>query len=352
MFRSTPAHILTVAVLLVPLIAARVGYCQEYSGRELLAGYTEMVTSIETLYCEYNVHRSRDGTVTKMIFARDGQKWHFGYPATSADNNANTGRKIICSDGERVYSYSIAGSKVGTVQIHDYTRPSSADIAPDQFLGLRLSNLDRAVFDIFAADGRNWETLTRKDRIWLAAGTVKSHEVSVEDLNVAVYIDPLRGFLPIEIQITLPDGHKQVGKWQMRYTIQEILEVQDESLEKSRLFPHRATLEQDFVGNKTLELTVSNVRINAELDVSLFRPAIPDGTTVADVSSVGPPTLGIKGDDATVDARIRKLTKDAEADVGRGTKVVAAIFAVTAFVLSVFLSYRYRNRSSSGGTRV
>jgi outer membrane lipoprotein-sorting protein len=346
MFRSTKGKILGFVVLIAQLIAAPVGRSQENSGRELLAGYIEMVTSIQTIYCEYSVVSKRTGTKTGVVFARTGDKWHYSY--SSNRDNVGDGRKVVCSDGEHVYNYSLKGSGMSPVQISDYTRPIVT--APDQFLGLRLSNLDRTIQDIFDATEGNWNLSSRFDRSWLNAESVSSHVVSDTVFNVAVYIDPLQEFLPLEIEITPPDGHKHAGTWQMHYTIQEVLTVQDEFFDRPRLFPRVATLEQDYVGKKTLELNVSKVRINADLDDGLFRPIIPGGTTVADVPSDGRSTLGVKGDDAAVDARIRELTEEAKTNVGRGVKVAAAFCSFTAVAVVVFLTYRYRSRLTSGGT--
>lgn len=323
----------------------------DYSVEELVAAVSDKLTSIESIDCEYSVQYGDATDPIKCRFARSGSMWRYE-EIISEEQNGLKNENILSYDDRIVYSYTITHQtgkeKWGFVELQDPRLQENHD--PDEMLGLKLSNISRSIIDVFKR-GR-----LKKSENKLLDGTM-GITMSARDVpraleeklkyDVAITFDPNHDMLPREILITESEGHITWPGWEQRWKILEFRQLLDESTNHQRWFPVSAILTQGRTRGPTIRMKADKIRINPSLPMAFFRPDIPEGTTVSDVTVDGRGKLAIKGSHFVIGNRIKELTDQARSDrkhSRRGWQIFAAIAMVVLSIL--FFVWRTLRRRS------
>ncbi|MAX37796.1 MAG: hypothetical protein CME33_14660 [Gimesia sp.] len=328
---------------------------QGNSAAELVAGLTETLTSIDSLYCEFTQIQKMDNEVLdsrRCRYARFGHQWHITEFSVADDKESEVGR-TVCFDGERVYSYSVTKSPdgtalTGTVQVHDFQEPPL--LSPEYMLGMRLPDLRKSIPAVcqenqvasVTAEAVDQEQLYRLMINSIPNGTTS--EGKVYRYDVTCELDPEYGMLPSNIRVEFSPETKAFLEshrlWYQRWYNLEFRRIVDEYTGTERWFPVKGILEQGGVKKIPLfELSLENTRINANLEENLFNPRIPAGTTIFNMTAEGGGRVTLAGDTAAVDRKINELADHAratESDSFAYTWIIAVnivFLALIAFVL-------------------
>ncbi len=275
----------------------------QYSSLELVDRLAEQLSTIESLYCEYQIEflgkdESAPTTVSKRRFARAGKKW---FLANQIDEGSGESRTLY--DGDTVFGYRVlllpAGEQLENTTVQMDAEQEFPLLTPDAFLGTDLSNLRRSVVNVLRladielshekADG---ETILYR----LVARDVGSNgrDQNMDETRaktryrVDTLLDPTHGFLPRELLITQDAETTTWPDWKQHVKVLEYRDVVDERTNKVRWFPFTAVLEQGRPAAPDIKFTVSKLQINPELSKSLFELRIPDGTQWMDARIHGP----------------------------------------------------------------
>jgi hypothetical protein len=256
-----------------------------YSTADLIAAVTEQLTSIDTLYIEFEDKFSNSTDTKKLQYARSGNMWHFMEP--TSDGNEN----IDCCDGSYEYTFIVGNPRENRKnwdggQIHDFRQNERT--GPEGLLGM-VFNLRRSIADVFKSakevtssaqilpDGTSGLRLITKD-----VAKAIPNERGGGRYIVEVTLDPAHDFLPREVLVTSPES----PNWAENWKVVEYRQVLDERTGKKRWFPVAGILEWGPNSIKT-NITIHNVRINSDLPFSLFRPEFPVGVTPNDLTTNG-----------------------------------------------------------------
>jgi hypothetical protein len=272
------------------------------SAGEAVAALTEQITSISTLYAEYTVRYGDQPSPIRCRYARSGPKWHYCElsldPATQAESE-NT----YSFDGDLVYAYVLKRPAAGEAvwsSVHLQDSREQENFVPDFLIGAKLSNISRSLVDVLAASKPSIAERSADDQpgtIRLLAEEVAPNRATAgsNKYNIAVVLSPDHSLLPERIHITQSPETAKFAGWAQTWTISEFRRVTDGRTNIERWFPVKGALEQGTTGAPTIELSIENLRINADLPISLFKPDIPDGAVLADTTSDGRGKLVLQG---------------------------------------------------------
>lgn len=133
-----------------------------------------------------------------------------------------------------------------------------------------------------------------------------------EPHQLAAFLDPEYGFLPVQITVRVADGHQDsepLRRYFRTWTIHEFMRVKDGTTAALRWFPKEMTLDQ--VGNKKHTYRVASVQINRPIGIDRFRPHAPDGTVVTDLSALGGARIFVQGGNPASDSLAQRAARDA-----------------------------------------
>ncbi len=356
-------------------LAAFVVFCScsasraaDYTVEELSAGYSETVTSIGTLYVEYEERFTDDGgrTASKScVYARDGIKWHYA-TTPSAVSGEPAEETVTCSDGKQAFLYYLssdptAGGKIdfGTLEIRD-DRPEPL-VSPEYAIGAKVSDLSRS----FPSKGSLVKLLNAQPPLPIqqvsgASGneiiinpiavTAGSAEV---EYSIRARLDADHGFLPTLLVVEFSEKSKlefpSHRNWSLEWDCQQFQQCLDHASGKQVWFPRKCQFTQkgrsesdpDEVNQSSYSLEVLTVEINKDLEPVLFNPHVPSGTTVVDVTAEGMGRVSIKGGAHAVDLRARQLAAKAGSSSGRFRTVFLALnFVLLGAVVTYFFFAR------------
>ncbi len=300
---------------------------QKYSVEELVASLSETLTSIDSLYCEFDQVQKKGDVVVdskRVRYARYGKKWHTTEFST-ADDNVSKVENVVCYDGEHAYSYFIIKSpdgsvKYSTTQIHDYQQPTL--LSPEYMLGVRISNLNRSITDVCKPGKHAGMTVNKigNDLYQLKISSIPNgtdNKGNVYTYDVLCDIDTKHDMLPSSILLENSPETKLFRKarqpWYQRWHVTEFKRILDESSKTERWFPVKGILEQGAdIEVPLFELSLENIQINANLEENLFNPEIPKGTTIFHMTAKEGGRVSLAGDSTTIDKRINVLADKAQ----------------------------------------
>jgi hypothetical protein len=285
-----------------------------YSVEEIVAGVTDKLTSIASLDCEYLIQYG-DSAPVRCRSARSGAMWR--YEELTTGQQDQKAERIYCCDDNIVYACTLrhqrGKEKWALVELQDRRAQENHD--PDELLGVRLCNISRSLAEVFELGAPKPEKrlADETNRVGLLAKAVPSQTRGSEKLkyDVTVKIDPARDFLPQELTITESADNITWPGWEQRWKILDFRQVLDERTNRQRWFPVLGILSQGKTKAPTIKMQVDKVRINPTLPLTMFRPQIPDGTTVSDVTRDGSGKIVIKGGHIAISNRIKDLTEQA-----------------------------------------
>lgn len=288
-------HVSWISLILVSAaVASRVALSDEhgsaYSIEKLAAAVRDQTSSIDGLFCEYSVQYGDRAVPVNCRFARSGSRWH--YAELSTGQQGQKGEHVFCYDGRLVYAFTVTHQEEkvrwGSVQLQDPREPGN--LHPDLLLGENISNVGRSLVDILKSGRVTMSDVSLHDgmsgaRLLVRAVPAVDTGPKHMKLDVAVTLDPRHDFLPREILVTEPAENITWPGWEQRWTILEYRHVPDGRTNRQRWFPVSGVLTQGSPKAPTIRMRVNTVEINEPMPLTLFRPEIPDGTPVADVTS-------------------------------------------------------------------
>jgi hypothetical protein len=342
------------AICATPAVAAEAPAddFSSYSTEELTAVLTEQLTSIDSLYCEYEIHYGDAPHPVRCRYASSGNMWH--YTELSADQG-KVKENTTCCDGSVVYAFVVTRSQGGedqwgSVQLQDPR--DTVTLAPECLLGKIIRNVDRSVVDVL-----QWGEVARSEEtfpdgtpgIRLAVCSVSSANVRAKGTkyDVAVTLDQAHDLLPRDMLTVQSEVNRDWPEWAQHWTLLEYRQVVDERTKEQRWFPVSGVLEQGQTNSPRISITIDEVRVNAALASSLFQPEVPDGTTLADARSNGSGRVGIKGKETVVDRRIAGLARQTQPEPRRLLTVFLWGAVPLLCVLAIWYVWRLRIKSSS-----
>jgi hypothetical protein len=256
------------------------------TAKDVVAALSDKLTSIDSLYCEYEQkYTPTDGSspITETSrYARHGEKWH------KTEGFQSEKELTVCFDGTK--SYSFVRKAVRKYQSEIEVRDSHARplVSPEFLIGVHVpGNLKGSItdfcsvhdFDLMpqAADARHCQLILRD----IPLDYAKKDDLVGHDL--ACTLDPDHDMLPVSIQVEFsPDSKDRYPthrNWFQRWRITRFERVLDERVNAERWFPTSGILEQgNTEAGPQFEIRMTRVRINANLDESLFNPHVTAAT--------------------------------------------------------------------------
>ena len=176
----------------------------------------------------------------------------------------------------------------GFVQIQMPDSQEPPIVSPEYLIGMRLNDLRQSLPAVCQTNKAIVLPSKIKDTsnaFHLKLSSIqhgKTPEGKSYTYDVTFDLDSAHSMLPCLIQVEFAPETKAFVEthrnWFQRWRVLEFARVPDESTKSERWFPRRGILEQG--GNveaPTFELTIENVRLNANLQENLFDPYAPDG---------------------------------------------------------------------------
>jgi len=347
----------------------------DYTVEELAAGYSETVSSIETLYVEYEQRfESSDGRtqLESCIYARDGIKWHYStVPINNSEDVVEDEKTVTCSDGKQAFLYYLPADpaangsiNLGTLEVRD-ARPEPM-ISPEYAIGVKLAELATS----YPSQGSLIKLLNaqpplpiqqvagaRQGEFVISPIEIASSSTGVE-YSVRAGLDADHGFLPSLLVVEFAEKSKRKFPshrlWSLRWETQSFQQCLDHAGETQRWFPRECKLTQTSgldpdsgkAFHSSYSLDVQTIEINKVLDPTLFNPRIPSGTTVVDATATGKGRVSIQGGAQAVDLRARQLAANtANSGGGRYRAVIIALNLVMLVAVVMYTFFVRKVRS-------
>jgi outer membrane lipoprotein-sorting protein len=331
-------------MLLVALGASvfisRQGSSQEFSAEELSAILQEQLTSIESIRCEYTFSvdpPTASSQRRRQTHARQGKQWHYSERIGDSDT-----QQISCFDGDRVYSFNVVGdgTKAAQYSLVGLQDPRTLTTVTPECLYSWLQNPDTYIADLLRHSQAQLLTPSSGHPRLMLNG-VSGRSNSRVDYDVTLELDPTHEYLPQQILMTESPGTITWPGWEARWTVHEFRRIVDGGTKGMRWFPVVGMLTQGSTGAPRLKLTVDQVRLNAELPVTLFRPDFPDGVVFSDSTSTGHGRLALKGDSRSISEQIAELSEPRRGLAPMRIILIVVNVVVVLFVL-ILLAWRKR----------
>jgi len=348
----------------------------EYTAEELAAGYSETVSSIETLYVEYEERFTDANGSTRAkscVYARDGSKWHYATtPIPEEDGTTEAVEETVtCSDGKQAFLYYLSADPrtngridFGTLEVRD-ARPEPM-ISPEYAIGVKVADLSRSLpskgslvrllnahppLPIQQLGGPSGNELVIRP-VAVAAGSVEV------EYSIRARLDADHGFLPALLVVEFSEKSKREfpshQNWSLEWGCQQFQQCLDHASGKQVWFPkhcqfiQRGGSESDpkKINQSTYSLALRAVEINKALEPNLFNPRVPSGTTIVDVTADGKGKISIQGGARAVDLRAKQLaSKTANSGGGRYHTVILAFNLVALCAVVLYFYFARKGRS-------
>jgi outer membrane lipoprotein-sorting protein len=288
-----------------------------------LAAAAEQLTSIENLNVEYTVtHSSEPGRAMKCKWARSGNRGYWSQVLSPE-------RTIHESYDEKNYfavSRETSGVSATVFDESEGLQRLGGHLSPESCMGVKLCDTWLSLADVMDDPEMQYDESTNKLSVVSFA-----EDRAGGALDVEATLDPLHGFLPKEIKITLTG--RPATEYLQHWTVDEFMEVPDGRDGKMRWYPKKARLTQA-VPNE-VGIRIEKISINKPLADSLFTPELPDGAQVLDMTSVGKGGSYVVGGGPELDTRIKDMV-DRAGQESRGG-VLIALNVLVIVVLAAFL---------------
>jgi hypothetical protein len=300
-----------VSVMLGSTVSAGMGI------EEIESKLTEQLKTVNTIFTRYHYVSEPDPeSVGEISFdwALDGDMRRV---CASAQHYS------MSYDGEYGYVYLDVDGPRRHLDVHDnLVRGYHDQITPAFPFGLSLMECDVGIVDLIAA-GKSHVIETDGGLPTVAVDAfINRNGVS---RRMVASLDPAHDFLPSRIELTKGPDSKESSDWKYLWEVLEYEKVDDETLGGQRWYPKVSRLTQG--SGPTIRLTIDEIKVNASLDRTLFRPKVPDGFVAGD-------TVGV---DKVVQDLVQPANNQALRGVSRGMILViinvAAIVALFVFLL-------------------
>jgi len=343
-----PAFMALLAIAFAGVVASSGDDVSAKSVYALVAAVTDKLASINWLDCEYSVQHGESAAPIKCRSARFGSIWR--YTELSPEQQSPKTDNVVCFDGTFVYTFKLTHQgghdQWGTVEIQDPR--ADANLDPTYLLGLQLPRVGRSFVDVLKLPGvtKSEEALpdgTTGIRLLTPAVETASAGPKQMKYDVAVTLDPKHDLLPREILVTESAGNITHPGWEQRWKILDYRQVLDKQTGHLRWFPFSGTLAQGSAKVPAITITVETVRINEPMPLTLFRPEVPEGTTVLDVTADKRGQVVVNG--GATSKRIDNVTDQGNAARSPGWTWLILAGAVAVVVVLGLLWRRHLRRS-------